>query len=337
MKKLLLLLFSLLAGAVIFVWVLRTVGWQEIKNALLVFSGWKGLVILLITFLMAVIGTWKWKAILDGKGQRVSFGELWRYYLATFSIRLFVPIAIVGAEIFQGYILKKKNSIPWDQGMASVIIDRILEWTANLVVIFLGAVFFLLMIGVPPINLVIIFGSIFLVLAAAISFFYFKAFKRQSMAKFFCKFFNNSLDSQLFNIEKEIFVFFKLKKKNMWKVFGLNFLRASFMLLRTWILIIFLGGKISILSALSVLGFTYLAVAIPIPTALGSHEAIQLFAFNYLHLKTATATAFTMIIRGAEVMVALVGVIILFRLGAFLIKETIFKRFNSFSNNNDRN
>src|SRR4030042_6338343 len=272
MKKVLLLLLSLLAGVALFIWVLRTVGWQEIKNALLVFSGWQGLVILFITFLMAVFGTWKWKAILDGKGQKISFGELFRYYLATFSIRLFITIAIIGAEIFQGYILKKKNDVPWDKGMASVIIDRILEWTANLTVIILGAVAFLLMIGIPPMNLIIIFGSVLLILTAAISFFYFKAFKRQSLAKFFCWFLSHGQENQLVDIEKETFLFFKPRKHHMWKVLGLNFLRAGFMLLRTWILIIFLGGKISVFSALSVLSFTYLAVALPIPTALGSHE-----------------------------------------------------------------
>ena len=135
--------------------------------------------------------------------------------------------------------------------------------------------------------------------------------------------------------EKRMFDFFRLENKTFWTSFILSFLRAGVMYIRAGVLIIFLGSKISILSALSVLSFTYLAVAIPIPTALGSHEAIQSFAFNYLHLKTATATAFTMIIRGAEVITALVGAIILFRLGAFLIKETIFKRFNNFSNNHD--
>jgi uncharacterized protein (TIRG00374 family) len=326
MKKLLLFLFSFLVGVLIFAWVLKMVGWQEIKNAFMVFTGWQGLVILLITFLMVILGTWKWKEILDGKGQKISFWELWRIYLATFSIRLLAPIVIVGAEIFQGYILKKRDTVPWPQGMASVILDRILEWTVNLLVILLGAVFFLLTIGIPPMKLLIFAGVILLFFVAAISFFYFKAFKKQSMAKFFGRFLNNGLDNHLFEIEKEVFSFFKPKNKHMWKVLALNFLRSGFMLLRTWILIIFLGGKIGILSATSILGFTYLAMIIPIPTSLGSHEIIQTFAFNWLNLKAATATAFTMIIRGADLIIALVGIIIFFRLGIFLIKDKIFEK-----------
>ena len=99
---------------------------------------------------------------------------------------------------------------------------------------------------------------------------------------------------------------------------------------RVWFLIIFLGKEISTLSALSILGFTYLAVMIPIPTALGSHEAIQTFAFGSLGLGASTATAFTMIVRGAELIIALTGVAILFQIGIILLKEALFKKLNNF-------
>lgn len=330
MKKFLLFLISFLVGIGLFIWVIKCVGWQEIKNAFLVFSGWQGIVILFLTFLMALIGTWKWKKVLEETGARISFQDIWKAYLASFSIRYLAPVLIVGAEIFQGYILKKKNSIPWSQAMASVIIDRVLEWTVNLAVIFFGGMFFLLMIGFPSMKLIIIFGGVFLILLAGTSFFYFKALKKESMAKIFGRLFNQKLDNQPLEIEKEIFNFFKLKKKIKWKVFGLNFLRAGVVLLRCWLLIVFLGKSIGALPALSILGFTYLAVIIPIPMALGSHEVIQAFAFNSLNLGAATATAFTMIIRGAELIVAFIGIVVLFRLGIFLMKDAFFKKTDNF-------
>ncbi len=330
MKKLLLLLISLSIGIGIFIWIGKIVGWQEIKNAFMAFTGWQGLAILGLTILMVLVGTWRWREILKGIGVKTPFRYLWRIYLASFSIRYLAPIIIVGAEIFQGYILKEKHSVPWSKGMASVMIDRILEWTANLVVVFLGVLFFLLTIGLPPMKLGIIFGGVFLLFAAVIIFFYFKSFKGESMAKFFVR--NNQ--SQLLEVEKEIFKFFRPKKLLMWKAFLLSFFRATIMFSRTWLLIIFLGKSIGALPALSILGFTYLAVMIPIPTALGSHEAIQIFAFNSLGLGASTATAFTMIIRGAELIVALTGVIILFRLGTILIKNIIFKKLSSFAKNN---
>ena len=324
---------SLSVGMGLFIWIGKIVGWQEIKNAFLVFTGWHGLVIFGLTLLMMLIGNWKWKEILKGENIKTSFRELFRPYLAGFAVMFLAPILLLAGEIFRGYILKAKNFVPWSKGMASVFIDRITEWTANLVVIFFGILFFLYTIGLPPRNLGIIFGGAFLLFAFGISIFYFKTIKRESMAKSLLRILGlerlNHANSIL-EIEKEIFNFFKPKKIAMWKVFSLSFLRALVMYFRTWFLVIFLGKSITSLPALSILGFTYLAAMIPIPTALGSHEAIQTFAFSSLGLGGGTATAFTMIIRGAELIIALVGVVILFRLGIDLLKNTLFKKLNNF-------
>ena len=324
---------SLSVGMGLFIWIGKIVGWQEIKNAFLVFTGWHGLVIFGLTLLMMLIGNWKWKEILKGENIKTSFRELFRPYLAGFAVMFLAPILLLAGEIFRGYILKAKNFVPWSKGMASVFIDRITEWTANLVVIFFGILFFLYTIGLPPRNLGIIFGGAFLLFAFGISIFYFKTIKRESMAKSLLRILGlerlNHANSIL-DIEKEIFNFFKPKKIAMWKVFSLSFLRALVMYFRTWFLVIFLGKSITSLPVLSILGFTYLAAMIPIPTALGSHEAIQTFAFSSLGLGGGTATAFTMIIRGAELIIALVGVVILFRLGIDLLKNTLFKKLNNF-------
>jgi uncharacterized protein (TIRG00374 family) len=330
MKKFFLLLISLLIGIGLFFWILKIVGWREIKNAFLVFTGWQGLVIFSLTLLMMVVGTWKWKEILKGGGNDISFRNLFRPYLAGFALIYLFPVIVWGGEFFRGYVLKERNSIPWSKGMASVIIDRILEWTANLAVIFFGGIFFLFMIGLPPMKLAIIFGGVFLLFLTGIAFFYFKSVKKESMVSFFIK----GNQNQPLEIEKEIFSFFKIKKPLMWKVISLTFLRAAIMYIRAWFLIFFLGKSIGALPVLSVLGFSYLAVMIPIPTALGSHEAIQTFAFSALGLGASTATAFTMIQRGAELIMALAGVIILFRLGIILIKNTLFKKLNNFVKNN---
>ncbi len=338
MKRFLLFLVSLLIGVGLFIWIGKVVGWQEIKNAFLVFTGWQGLTVFSLTLLAILIGNWKWKEILRGENIKISFRELFKPYLAGFAIMFLAPILLWGGEIFRGYVLKEKNSIPWSKGMASVFIDRILEWTANLVVIFFGVLFFLLMIGFPPKNLAIIFGGVFLFFAFGISTFYLKTFRRESMAEFFLRIFGLRMlhrASSILDIEKEIFTFFKIKKPAMWRGFALSFLRAVVMYLRAWLLILFLGKSLGALPALSILGFSYLAVMIPIPTALGSHEAIQTFAFNSLGLGSSTATAFTMIIRGAELIIALTGVVILFRLGVGLFKNTLYKKMNNFNRNHE--
>jgi uncharacterized protein (TIRG00374 family) len=235
MKKVLLFLISLFIGIGLFTWTLKIVGWQEIKNAFLVFTGWQGLAIFGLTVLMMLIGNWKWKEILRGENVKISFRNLFNPYLAGFSVMFLAPILLLAGEIFRGYVLKKNNSIPWPKGIASVFIDRILEWTANLVVIFLGVLFFLSIIGLPSMKLVIIFGGVFLFFAGGISYFYLNTFRKKSMARFILKILglkNFGQGSTILETEKEIFNFFKPERKSMWKGFGLSFLRATAMYLR---------------------------------------------------------------------------------------------------------
>jgi len=65
---------------------------------------------------------------------------------------------------------------------------------------------------------------------------------------------------------------------------------------------------------------------IPIPADLGSHEAIQAFAFNSLGFSASAGTAFALITRGAELILAMFGIMVLFHLGLELMKNTLFKK-----------
>ncbi|TFG35488.1 MAG: flippase-like domain-containing protein, partial [Parcubacteria group bacterium] len=222
----------------------------------------------------------------------------------------------------RGYVLKKKYSVPWAKGMGSVVIDRILEWTANLVVILIGSISFVFLIDFPPVKLMAIFGSSFLIALVALGLFYFKCIKKESIVGFFLR--NNK--NKPLDTEKEVFIFFEPKNPAMWKALGISLLRAGIMYLKTWVLILFLGKNFGPLGPLSILGFSYLVAMIPTPTSLGSHEAIQTFAFNSFGIGASTAAAFTMILRGAELIFALAGIIIFFRLGIDLLKKALLTK-----------
>ena len=329
LKNFLLFLLSLFLGIGLFIWIIKFVGWRAIKNALLVFTGWQGMVILGLTFLLSLICIWKWKEILKGLGIEISFRNLFRPYFAGFSVMYFFPIALMGGEVLRSYLLKEKKYLSWTKGMASVIIDRILDWTTNLIIVFLGMIFFLSKASSLPQKLGIIFGGVFFFWVVGIFFFYFKVFKKESMAKFFIRLINFKYkDMEPLEIEKEIFTFFKPKKAHFWKGFGLAFLEEVIMFLRTFLLVSFLGKNISPLSTLSINGFLYLATMIPIPASIGSHDVVQAFSFDALGFGAGTGVVFTLIIRGAETILALFGLLILFRLGLNLLKITLFKNKN---------
>jgi len=327
MKKFLLFLFSFFFGLGIFVFILEMVGWQEVKNSLSVFNGWEGLLIIAITLLITIIGNWKWKEILGERGVSISNKDLFGAYLTGFALMYLAPVLVWAGEFFRIYFLKNKKNVPWSKSMASVVIDRILEWTMSLAIIFASGIILFFLIGLPPARLAIVFGGAFILFLLGVLFFYFKCIKKESIVGIFIKDSNN----RLHEVEKEVFEFFRLENKKMWLVVGISFLRVAIMYLRVLFLIFFLGKKITLLPVLSILGFTYLAQTIPIPTSLGSHEAIQAFAFGSLGLGFSTATAFTMIIRGVETFVALFGLLLLFKFWISLLKNKFFNKIDKAS------
>jgi len=331
MKRVLSFFISLVAGFGLLFWISRFIGWQETKSALMIFTGWHGMVIILLTFSMILAGALKWKMILKSQGYNLSHKEIIAPYFTCFSLIYLFPMVVFGGEIFRGYILREKHNIPWTKAISSVFIDKLLEITSFLATILAGTTYFLLKIGLPPKNLCFILGGFLLVCLAGIGFFYFKTFKRESIIKSLNRFLNLRPETggDLLGIEKEVFKFFKVKRKELWYGLSLAFLRVAISWARCWVLIFFLGKSINIFSALTVLGFYYFATMIPIPAAIGSHEAAQVFAFNALGLGSGLAPAFTMIQRGAELIMAFIGLIIFFKLGMGLLQAFLFKKIDS--------
>lgn len=325
-KQKLLFSFSLILGVAIFLWLGKIIGWEEIGKAFAVFTGWQGVVIIVLSFLIAALGNWRWKEILKDSGIEVSFNNLFKIYLGGYSMMYLMPILIWGGEAFRVYGLTKEKNISWKKTFASVIIERILEWTVNILVIFLGLTFFLYNVSLPPKELAIIFGISLAFFVSVIAYFYFKALRKKSIVREIVKKFwkkEVSNDNGFISVENDVFNYFQWGK-SFNKGITLSILRTLLMQLRVWILIIFLGNMIGFLPSLSILGFTYLSSMIPIPTSLGSHEAIQYFAFTSLGLLSSMSTAFTMILRAAEIVVSSVGMAFLLRTGFKLAESKIF-------------
>jgi uncharacterized protein (TIRG00374 family) len=331
MKRIILFFLSLIIGTVLLIGVFRVVGWEEIKSAFLIFAGWQGIVIVFLTALMLFFGMWKWKIILKSQGCNISNKNLAAPYLAGFSLIYLFPMIILGGEMFRAYIIKDKYGIPWKTGMVSTIIDKILEGTTFLVAVLAGLSYFLFKIGIPTQNLAIITGIIILLITIATALFYFQCFRKKSVAKWIIRIFGRGkfINGELLELERSLFGFFRPGKKDFWWAMLLAFLRVIVTWARCWILIIFLGGSIGIMPALAILAFYYISIFIPIPAALGTHEVFQAFSFSALNIGVGIAPAFTMIQRGSEIVMAVIGGLLVFRLGVGLLQSFLFKKIEN--------
>jgi len=331
LKKVLFFLVSLVAGTVLFITV---VDWQEFRSALSIFTGWHVLVILLLTALMFFIGAWKWMIILKNQGYSLEKKEIFKLYLAGFSLSYLFPLFIGGGTgtIFRGYVLREKFFVPWKKGIVSLIIEKFLEISIGLLVILAGLIFFLSKRGIPSGNIgaPLLLGII--VLTAFFVFLYVKFFRSESIVGFFAKFFSKKhfVNGTALEIEQDIFDFFEPKKPIFWKVVGLAFLRVAVIGLRSWILVLFLGQFLTFFSIFPIMAFYFMALYIPVPAMLGTHEIAQTFAFGSLGVEAGLAAAFTMIQRGAELLFAFIGLLIFFKLGFSLIRSIFSRKIDTF-------
>lgn len=323
MRKLLAFLFFLVFGIILFSLVVQAVGWSEVWSAIQEFWGGKGLLLFLLTFLMLSVGAIRWREILRHQGYQVPFSSLLKQYFGGFSLSFFVPMVFFGNELFRSYALQEFHQVPLQRGIVSVVVERILEVTAYLLVLGAGIVFLLVSksVLIPALFWWILFGVG--VLALSLAFFYLKSHRKESIVRIF--FPRLKGDNGFLEMEQELLRFFRLRNRAFWEGLFLSFAKVSFALLRTFVLAGLLGKFIGFLPALTITGFTFLSLLVPIPGQLGSHEALQVLVFQSLSLEGHTGAAFAFLVRAAELAVAFGGLVVLFRVGALLL-EKLFLR-----------
>ncbi len=328
MKKILLFLASFIFGIVVFVLVIKEVGFRNIKEALSLFSSLDGLAIFIITCLISLVGILKWRFVLKSQGYNFSFIALGKIWFSTFTISYLTPISLLGGEPYMIYSLKKHFPISWDKNIASVITDKLLDLSIFLLFMILGILSFFFLAGLPPRNLCVVISGIVIILLVFLITFYFKVFRKESILKWFLKPIKveGKSNGLIFDIEKEIFHFFNPRKKWLWKGLCLSFLKYFLVLIRCLLIVYFLGGGMGIFRSSAVLAFVNLASLFPIPASFGSLEAGQAFAFSLLGLGSNMGTAFSMILRGADLLVCLAGAVFLVEFGIKTVTDKVINK-----------
>lgn len=324
MRRLLAFVVLLVVGAVLFSGVVQAVGWQEVWGAIQEFWGGKGVLLLILTFLMLFLGAVRWREILRSQGYQIPFSSLLKQYFGGFSLSFFVPMVFFGSELFRSYALREFHEVPLSRGIVSVAIERFLDITSYLVFLGVGVAFLLIS---KSVLIPILFWWILLgvgILTLPIAFFYFKSHKKESIVKIFFPRIQGT--NGFFTMEQELLLFFRLQNKAFWEGLLLSFGKAGFSLLRTIVLVGFLGKFIGFLPAITITGFSFLSLLIPIPGQLGSHEALQVLVFQSLGLAGHTGATFAFLIRAAELAVALGGLVLFLRLGVSLVQSLIVRR-----------
>jgi len=333
MRRVIKFLIALSVGILLFWLVMQRAGWDRLSEALVLLISLKGLLVILLTFIIGVISILRWKLILRAQGFDLRAKDLGQLWAVGFTISYLTPVALFGGEAFRIYLTKKKLNLSWEKSAASVVIDKVLDGTLFLLFLLTGILAFIFYGYFPSKMMAWFVGLILGGLLGLLLLFYFKALNRESTLEWLLKRLGikkekikNTLNGKIiFDTEKEVIRFFSPKRKAFWKGLGLSFLRYFLLFLRAGILIFFLKEGVEVLRVLAIYGFCNLALLFPLPAGLGSLEAASAFSFGALGLGFGTGTIFGLLWRSADLVLCLIGVIFLIKFAAELAEVKILQ------------
>src|SRR3989344_5877484 len=138
MKKVIFFVTSAVIGIALFVGVILRVGPSSVWQALNYFSISKWFLVLVLYTFQFFLTLYRWKIILKSQGFEVPVGALAGSKLVGFTVDYLPPSPNVGGEAIRAYVLKRDTSVPLSQGLASVIIDKVMDFSYALPFVLFG-------------------------------------------------------------------------------------------------------------------------------------------------------------------------------------------------------
>jgi len=119
-------------------WALRNIPLIDIWNALKQLKFWQIGILLALNAFVLLTMTARWWIILRAENPNIPFLQLVRYRLAVFGLSYFTPGPQVGGEPLQVIYLQRNHGVTFARATAAVIMDKLLEFLANFILLGIG-------------------------------------------------------------------------------------------------------------------------------------------------------------------------------------------------------
>ncbi len=322
-KKSFLVLFFSLLGILIFIFVIKQVGWRSVWGALSLLSFWELITVLVVGLAGFLFSVLRWREILESQyNKKVPFSLLFRAHTVGFSLGYLTPSAYFGGEPLKAIILKEETDIDWERNIFSVIVDRVLELIINALVVLVGIVYLFVFFDFSFwISLTLIAILVFVIFL--IGFFLYRSidFKEKPSHGFFTVFIKSfwpkkvkRIGGVVENIEKidsRIIYFFSHQVKYLTISIVYGLISRGLSIFSSWLIIFFIGVHITILQLFGFIALTAVVYFLPIPGGLGAHEASQAVIFSAFGLGDYMGIAFSLVLRVIFLLASAIGLIIL--------------------------
>lgn len=331
MKKIIFYAISFGVGAALFIGVIWHVGPASILETLNSFSISKWFVVLAINALQIIVTMYRWQLILKSQGYAVSLNKLIGAKLVGFTADYLTPSPNVGGEAIRSYVLKKDAQVPFAQGLASVIIDKIADFSYALPFVLFGIFYVLFEFSL---SWKIIAGLLFISLAFIflLGLFYYKIlFLRKAYFSSIIRFlqlhrfsFMTRAMNKIGEFELIIINFFHHDRRTFYRCLGLSVISGILGIGGFWMILYFFGIHANLLQVLIIATLNIITFLLPIPGSFGSTETGLALVFSLLGFKAEQGLAFTLISRSVDLLKVAFGLLYFSHFG-LRISQTIIK------------
>jgi uncharacterized protein (TIRG00374 family) len=321
-KKKVLLTAAFAIGALLFVWVIRKVGFDNVVATFRTANLFWLYTFLAISFSITLTLILRWKFILESQHVDVPFWKISLFKLVGFSFSYLTPTGQLGGEPIRGILLKREK-VPSAAAYSSVLIDKSIELSTHMTFACIGFIFIILNYSLTRNGLVIIASALGAAVVLLTLFYYGILSNRGFFSRAYYLLRLNHLlalrkyEQQIRDIEIEIANFFKFHKREFRIALGLSLLSWVFMFCEYETALLTFNYSPSILVlflVICVIGFAYI---IPVPAALGVLEISQASLFTVLNVPVSIGIALGLLIRLRDVLWALIGLAYLFNYRVF--------------------
>jgi uncharacterized protein (TIRG00374 family) len=272
--------------------------------------------ILILNALVIASMTARWWIIVQAENSSVPFLPLVGYRLSVFGLSYFTPGPQVGGEPLQVIYLQKNHGLSYARATSAVIMDKLLEFLVNFILIGIGA-WAILRVGLVPenglrLNLSLIFLAALLIWPIVHIILLYNGIMPVSRVLLRQPFIqtNHAGIRLIIVAERMASVFCRKHVRAMFLAVGVSLVSILGIVLEYYLMVRFLGMDINALQNFAALTAMQVAFLMPLPGGLGALEASQVFALGAFGQPASAAISLTLIMRARDILNGGIGLLL---------------------------
>jgi uncharacterized protein (TIRG00374 family) len=303
-------IYSLLAALLFFA--LHNAPIPEIWKTLSKIRVWQLLTLLGINITIYFLITLRWWWIVRAENKRISYFPLLAVRLAVFGISYFTLGPQVGGEPLQVLYLQRKYDMTYTRATSTVVLDKLIEFLANSVLLSVGLTA-VLQAGIVFTNESLAFfslgGLVFLLLWPPIHILLLYRGK-YPVSAVLRRISNNRAVRFIAASERMVATFCRRHLSSLISSILFSLLAAIGMVFEFFCITSFLGIHLSFWQTTAAWTAGWLSFLLPLPGGLGALEASQVFVLGAYGISAASAIGVTLLIRARDLLIGGLGLLI---------------------------